>query len=452
MKRQYFGTDGIRGRANTHPMTAEFALKLALAAGSVQKTSALSGTRHGRVVIGKDTRLSGYMLEQAMTAGFLAMGFDVLLLGPLPTPAVSLLTRSLKADIGVVISASHNPFQDNGIKFFQANGSKLSDATEALIEQKMLEAPELAAPEQVGRATRVDDALGRYVEAVKASLPRDLRLDGLKIVVDCAHGAAYKAAPQVLWELGAEVVAIGITPNGVNINLECGATHPKALAKTVLAEKAHIGIALDGDADRLIVVDETGQVVDGDQILGLIAAHMHQTGTLKGNGVVSTILANLGLEQFLTQKGLKLHRTPVGDRYVSETMRSSGCNLGGEPSGHLVLSDYASTGDGLLAALQVLAVLKTNGAKTSNLARSFTPVPQITENIAYAAGTKPLETQAVQAIVEAEAQKIVAHGGRLVVRPSGTEALIRLMAECPKLEAAQQAITKIKAAIQGVTA
>jgi len=424
-KRVLFGTDGIRGKANVAPMTAEVALKLGQAAG----LRFTRGAHRHRVVIGKDTRLSGYMIEPALVAGFVGAGMDVVLVGPLPTPAIAMLTRSLRADLGVMISASHNPFEDNGIKLFGPDGFKLNDETETEIEAMMETdlGPMLAVSARLGRASRLEDAAGRYIEVAKASFPRGLRLDRLKIVVDCAHGAAYKVAPTVLWELGAEVIAIGVKPDGFNINQGCGSTVPKFLSSEVLRHDAHLGLALDGDADRLIMVDEHGQIIDGDQILAMIARSWAAAGKLTGGGVVATVMSNLGLEQYLAGQGLQLHRTKVGDRYVVEQMRAGGFNVGGEQSGHMILSDYATTGDGLLAALQVLAVLVEEGRPASESCRVFTPLPQVLKNVRFAGGS-PLTSDAVRnAIAEAEAE--LAGTGRLLIRKSGTEPVIRVMAE-----------------------
>jgi phosphoglucosamine mutase len=425
-KRAYFGTDGIRGQANKHPMTAEVALRVGLAAGKLFRSQ---DERRHLVVIGKDTRLSGYMIEPALVAGFTSLGMDVRLFGPLPTPAVAMMTRSMRADLGVMISASHNSFADNGIKFFGPDGYKLSDAQELKIEALMDEGLQegLAAPRELGRVKRIDDAQARYVEIVKATFPRHLSLSGLRIVIDCANGAAYKVAPTALYELGAEVISIGVNPDGTNINEECGSTHPEAMAKMVREYRADIGVALDGDADRLVVCDEKGVVVDGDQIMAIIAGAFAKAGALKGGGVVATVMSNLGLERYLNDLGLKLERTAVGDRYVMQRMREGGFNLGGEQSGHLILSDFSTTGDGLIAALQVLAVLVESGKPMSALGRQFEPVPQLLENVRFAGG-KPLEAKSVkEAIADGEAQ--LNGAGRIVVRASGTEPLIRIMAE-----------------------
>jgi phosphoglucosamine mutase len=424
--RSYFGTDGIRGRANSYPMTAEIALRVGLAAGKLFRSG---GDRRHLVVIGKDTRLSGYMIEPALVAGFTSVGMDVRLFGPLPTPAVAMMTRSMRADLGVMISASHNSFSDNGIKLFGPDGYKLSDKREAEIEAFMEEGLQegLAEPRDLGRVVRVDDAQARYVEIVKATFPRHLNLNGLRVVVDCANGAAYRVAPLALYELGAEVIEIGVSPNGFNINEECGSTHPKAMARAVKDYRADIGIALDGDADRVLICDERGEVVDGDQIMAVIAKAWAEAGKLKGGGVVATVMSNLGLERFLAANALKLERTKVGDRYVMERMRESGINLGGEQSGHIILSDVSTTGDGLISALQVLAVLAESNKPMSALARQFEPAPQVLKNVRFSRG-KPLESKSVQsAIADAEAK--LEGQGRVVVRASGTEPLIRIMAE-----------------------
>jgi phosphoglucosamine mutase len=424
MTRKLFGTDGIRGTANIEPMTPETALKVAMAVGECLH----NGTHKHLVVIGKDTRLSGYMLEPALTAGFITMGMDVVLVGPLPTPAIAMLTRSLRADIGVVISASHNPFADNGIKLFGPDGYKLSDEFEGNIEACLGKGPKRRAkPTELGRAKRLDDAAGRYIEFVKQSFPKGLRLDGLRVVVDCAHGAAYKVAPTVFWELGAEVFPIAVAPDGLNINRECGAVAPEQMRREVLARRADIGIALDGDADRLIMSDERGVILDGDQLMALIALSLGRSGRLAGDALVATVMSNLGLERCLAGHGIELHRTAVGDRYVVEKMRSLGCNLGGEQSGHIILSDYATTGDGLIAALQVLAAIVETGKRASEVCRVFEPVPQVLRNVRFEHG-RPLETRRVQrAIATGEAR--LGTEGRLVIRNSGTEPVIRVMAQ-----------------------
>ena len=424
--RKYFGTDGIRGTANTRPMTAEVALRVGLAAG--RHFMSADDRRH-LVVIGKDTRLSGYMIEPALVAGFASVGMDVRTFGPIPTPGVAMMTRSMRADLGVMISASHNDYADNGIKLFGPDGYKLSDKTELQIEAMMDEPLDkgLAPSGRLGRVKRIDEAPWRYVEAAKAAFPKHLSLQGLRIAVDCANGAAYKVAPTTLFELGAEVCAVGVSPNGTNINDDCGSTHPGTLAAAVKQYRADIGIALDGDADRLIVCDEKGQIVDGDQIMALIGKDWARTGKLAGGGVVATVMSNLGLDRSLQAEGLTLERTAVGDRYVMERMRSGGFNLGGEQSGHLILHDYATTGDGLMAALQVLAVMVESGRPMSELARQFEPVPQVLENVRYTVG-KPLEDAGVKAAITAGDAQLKGQG-RLLVRPSGTEKLIRVMAE-----------------------
>src|ERR1700687_4951180 len=424
MARKLFGTDGIRGTANIEPMTPETALKVAMAVGECFR----NGTHKHLVVIGKDTRLSGYMLEPALTAGFITMGMDVVLVGPLPTPAIAMLTRSLRADIGVVISASHNAFGDNGIKLFGPDGYKLSDEFEAKIEAGLHNGPaQRAAPSELGRAKRLDDAGGRYIEFVKQSCPKGLRLDGLRVVVDCAHGAAYKVAPTVFWELGAEVFTVGVSPNGFNINRDCGALVPQQMRREVLARRADIGIALDGDADRLIACDERGEILDGDQLMALIALSLGRGGRLAGNALVTTVMSNLGLERCLAEQGIGLHRTAVGDRYVVEKMRSLGCNLGGEQSGHIILSDYATTGDGLIAALQVLAAIVETGKRASEVCRVFEPVPQVLRNVRFGDG-RPLESRPVQRAIAAGETRL-GPAGRLVIRNSGTEPVIRVMAQ-----------------------
>jgi phosphoglucosamine mutase len=424
MTRKFFGTDGIRGTTNAEPMTAETALRVGQAAGA----HFLRGEHRHRVVIGKDTRLSGYMMESAMVAGFTSVGMDVVLLGPMPTPAVAMLTRSMRADLGVMISASHNPFADNGIKLFGPDGYKLSDEAEQAIEKRLEKAPKLAKPEMIGRARRIDDARGRYVQFAKDTFPEHLRLDGLKVVLDCANGAAYQVAPEALWELGAEVIPLGVKPDGLNINDACGSTHPERMQEKVVASGADIGLALDGDADRLIVADEKGEIVDGDQLMALIALGLHARGELKGDGVVATVMSNLGLERKLGDAGLKLLRTKVGDRYVLEEMRKTGCNVGGEQSGHIILSDHATTGDGLVAGLQVLAALVEAAAPASELLRQFEPLPQLLRNVRFNGGAEPLETDSVRKRIAAAEAELEGRG-RLVIRKSGTEPLIRVMAE-----------------------
>jgi phosphoglucosamine mutase len=438
--RKLFGTDGIRGTANLAPMTADVALAVGRAAGA---EFTRGGHRH-RVVIGKDTRLSGYMLEPALTAGFISVGMDVFLLGPLPTPAVAMLTRSMRADIGVVISASHNPYQDNGIKLFGPDGFKLSDEVEARIEARMRENDGLAAPESLGRAQRLDDAIGRYIEFVKASFPKGLTLDGLKVVVDCAHGAAYKVAPTVLRELGADVIALGVEPNGFNINLECGSTHPAAMQDAVRKHKADIGIALDGDADRVVMADETGALLDGDQLMALIAMQWQKSGRLRGDAIVATVMSNLGLELYLESIGIGLIRASVGDRYVVEQMREKGINVGGEQSGHIVLSDHATTGDGLIAALQVLGACVEAKKPVSQVARLFKPLPQLLKNVP--GEPSALESSPVKNAVR-EAEAALGKKGRLLVRPSGTEPLLRVMAEGDDQKVVAAAVDRVIAAI-----
>jgi phosphoglucosamine mutase len=424
MTRKFFGTDGIRGTTNVEPMTAETALRVGQAAGA----HFLRGDHRHRVVIGKDTRLSGYMMESAMVAGFTSVGMDVVLLGPMPTPAVAMLTRSMRADLGVMISASHNPFADNGIKLFGPDGYKLSDDAERAIEQRMEQGPKLAKAPEIGRARRIDDARGRYVQFAKDTFPEHLRLDGLKVVIDCANGAAYHVAPDALWELGAEVVPLGVNPNGLNINDECGSTRPGLLQETVVASGADIGLALDGDADRLIVADEKGEMVDGDQLMALIALGMRRRGELSGDAVVATVMSNLGLERKLSEAGLQLHRTKVGDRYVLEEMRARGCNIGGEQSGHIILADHATTGDGLVAGLQVLAALVEAKRPASELLRQFEPLPQLLKNVRFNGSSEPLEADSVRKRIAAAEAELEGRG-RLVIRKSGTEPLIRVMAE-----------------------
>jgi phosphoglucosamine mutase len=444
MSRRYFGTDGIRGRTNRSPMTAEMAMRVGMAAGR----HFLRGTHRHRVVIGKDTRLSGYMIENALVAGFTSVGMDVVQFGPIPTPAVAMLAASMRADLGVMISASHNPYFDNGIKLFGPDGYKLSDADEARIEALIESGTPLAEPGQIGRAWRVEDGRGRYIHQVKSTFPSHLRLDGLKVVIDCANGAAYQTAPAALWELGAELVQIGIAPNGTNINEGCGSTAPLLLQETVLSAGADIGIALDGDADRLIVVDETGEIIDGDQIMALIGTSWARSGMLRGGAVVATVMSNLGLERLLRSQGIDLVRAKVGDRYVLEEMRARGCNVGGEQSGHMILSDYATTGDGTIAALQVLAALVESGQRASDLLRQFEPVPQLLKNVRFAGG-KPLESAAVMAVI-AQAEAELNGAGRLVIRPSGTEPVIRVMAEGDDGAQVERIVARICAAVADV--
>ncbi|MBX3476778.1 MAG: phosphoglucosamine mutase [Brevundimonas sp.] len=445
--RRYFGTDGIRGRANSHPMTAEVALRVGLAAGRLFMSA---DDRRHLVVIGKDTRLSGYTIEPALVAGFASVGMDVLTFGPLPTPGVAMMTRSMRADLGVMISASHNSFTDNGIKLFGPDGYKLSDEIELKIEA-MMDAgldESLAPPDRLGRVRRIDDSQARYVEIAKRAFPKGLSLKGLRIAVDCANGAGYRVAPTTLYELGAEVFPIGVEPNGMNINLDCGSTHPGALSEAVRKYRADIGIALDGDADRVIICDETGQVVDGDQIMALIARDWSRQGLLTGGGVVATVMSNLGLERALSAEGLTLERTKVGDRYVMERMRQGGFNLGGEQSGHIILHDHATTGDGLMAALQVLAVMVDSGRRMSELARQFDTVPQLLENVRFTAG-KPLEDAAVKAAI-ADGEAALNGAGRVLVRPSGTEKLIRVMAEGDDEALVKRVVSDIAGAVKAV--
>jgi len=442
--RKLFGTDGVRGRANTYPMTAEVALRLGAAAGRFFRRE---GSAAHRVVIGKDTRLSGYMLENALTAGLTSTGMNVLLVGPVPTPAVGFLTRSMRADLGVMISASHNPHQDNGIKFFGPDGFKLSDAAEAEIETILGGEVAPAEPEAIGRARRIEDGRGRYQEFVKTSFPAGLRLDGLKVVIDCANGAAYKAAPEVLWELGAEVIAIGVTPNGTNINDRVGSTHTETAAEAVVVHGAHMGICLDGDADRVMILDENGRVADGDQIMALFAARWAEERRLHGNTLVATVMSNLGLERFLVARGLRLERTSVGDRYVVEAMRRGGWNLGGEQSGHIVMTDYATTGDGLIAALQFLAEMVRTGRTASALTQSFETVPQLLRNVRFTSGARPLDAASVQSEIKAQTDRIKGKG-RILIRKSGTEPLIRVMAECEDEAMLHDVVNGIVAAVE----
>lgn len=444
MTRKLFGTDGVRGRANTYPMTAEMALRLGAAAGRYFRRD--GGAAH-RVVIGKDTRLSGYMLENALTAGLTSTGMNVLLLGPVPTPAVGFLTRSMRADVGVMISASHNPHFDNGIKFFGPDGFKLSDEAEAEIEALLEGEVHLAQPENIGRAKRIEDGRGRYQEFVKTTLPAGVRLDGLKVVIDCANGAAYKAAPEVLWELGAEVIAVGVSPNGKNINENCGSTHVQTAAEAVVAHGADVGIALDGDADRVMILDAKGRVADGDQIMALMATRWAEDGRLRGGALVATVMSNLGLERHLEGRGLRLERTAVGDRYVVERMREGGFNLGGEQSGHIVMTDYATTGDGLVAGLQFLAEMARTGETAAVLARQFETVPQMLKNVRYGADKRPLEDAAVQAVI-AGMEKKIAGKGRILIRKSGTEPLVRVMAECEDAGLLDEVVSTIVRAVE----
>lgn len=443
MARKYFGTDGIRGLANGSKLTPELALKVGMATGLAFKR----GDYAHRVVIGKDTRRSGYMIENALTAGFTAVGMDVLLLGPMPTPAVAMLTRSLRADVGVMISASHNPFDDNGIKLFRPDGYKLSDSFEAEIETLIDSdlTPRLARGTRIGRARRVEEARTRYVEYAKRTLPRDMDFTGLRVVVDCANGAAYKTAPEVLWELGAEVISIGISPDGYNINDGCGSTAPGALIEKVRELRADIGIALDGDADRVLIVDEKGDMVDGDQVMAVIGTSWHERGQLAGGGIVATVMSNLGLQRYLEAQGLLLERTKVGDRYVLEAMRGKGFNVGGEQSGHIILSDFTTTGDGLVAALQLLSVVKQEGKPVSEVCHRFDPVPQLLQNVRYKRG-KPLDDKSVRALI-ADAEIRLGETGRLLIRESGTEPVIRVMGEGDDAALVSQVVNEIVAAI-----
>ncbi|MEO1242891.1 MAG: phosphoglucosamine mutase [Pseudomonadota bacterium] len=445
-KREIFGTDGVRGLANAGAMTPDNILRLGMAVGRVFK----NGAHRHRVVIGKDTRLSGYMIEPALTAGFAASGMDVFLLGPLPTPAMAMLTRSLRADLGVMISASHNPYHDNGVKFFGPDGYKLSDETELEIERLMKEGPNvgLAEPSELGRVKRIDDAGARYIEFAKAAFSRRQSLEGMRVVIDCANGAGYKVAPTVLWELGAEVKEIGVEPNGFNINRGVGSTSTKQLQDAVLEYRADIGVALDGDADRVIICDEKGRIIDGDQILAVIAQSWKTAGALKGAGVVSTVMANMGLGKFLESEGLALERTKVGDRYVVEAMRAKGMNVGGEPSGHVILSDYATTGDGLVTALQVLAVVASEGRKVSDVCHKFDPFPQLLQNVRYCGGN-PLDAESVKAAIKAGEGKL-GKSGRLVIRKSGTEPLIRVMGEAENSSLVNSVVGDICAAVEKV--
>jgi phosphoglucosamine mutase len=444
--RKFFGTDGIRGRTNQGAMTPEMAMRIGQAAGA----HFLRGDHKHRVVIGKDTRLSGYMMENALVAGFTSVGMDVVQFGPIPTPAVALLTRSMRADLGVMISASHNPYEDNGIKLFGPDGFKLSDVDELAIEGMLDHPAQLADAPDIGRARRIDDARGRYIHAIKASLPEHIRFDGLHVVLDCANGAAYQVAPSAIWELGAKVTSIGVTPNGKNINDKVGSTHLATLQETVIAAGADIGIALDGDADRLIVVDEKGRVVDGDQIMALIATAMSRNGLLRGDGIVATVMSNLGLERYLSGQHLELVRAKVGDRYVLEEMRARGMNVGGEQSGHMILLDHATTGDGTVTALQVLAQLVESGKKASELLHLFEPVPQLLKNVRFAGG-KPLENATVKSvIVDAEAELLGT--GRLVIRPSGTEPVIRVMAEGDDAKQVEAVVDRICDAVRKAAA
>ena len=446
MKRKYFGTDGIRGQSNLFPMTPDLAMRVGVAVGTIFR----NGAHRHRVVIGKDTRLSGYMLENALVAGFTAAGLDVFLLGPIPTPGVAMLTRSLRADIGVMISASHNPFEDNGIKLFGPDGYKLSDEMEGQIEELLEKdmTAQLAKSQEIGRAKRVEGDIYRYIEHAKHTLPRDVTLQGLRVAIDCANGAAYKVAPLALWELGADVVTIGNEPNGININLDCGSTHPETLQKKVHEVRADIGIALDGDADRVLIVDEHGKIVDGDQLMAVIADSWAAEGMLNGDGIVATVMSNLGLERYLRGRSLNLHRTKVGDRYVVEHMRQHGFNVGGEQSGHIVLSDFGTTGDGLVAALQILACVKRQGKSVSEVCHRFDPVPQVLKNVRVSSGMSLDNVTVRQAIADAEAE--LAKNGRLLIRPSGTEPLIRVMAEGDDRQQVERIVDELISVISAV--
>ena len=443
MQKKYFGTDGIRGRANEFPMTAESALKIGMAAGQYFKNNT---KKVNRVVIGKDTRLSGYMFENALTAGLTSMGMNVLLLGPVPTPAVGILTPSMRADLGIMISASHNPHEDNGIKFFGPDGFKLSDEAEQNIEELIGKDLRNVGLTYIGRAKRIEDGLFRYVERVKSSFPSGMRLDGMKVVIDCANGAGYRAAPEVLWELGADVIPVGVNPNGLNINKNCGSTNPQIAAEAVVSHGADVGICLDGDADRIILIDSEGNIADGDQIMGVIASRWFEDGLLTGSGIATTVMSNLGLERFLKQRGISMERTQVGDRYVVEHMRKSGFNLGGEQSGHIILSDFSTTGDGLIAGLQFLAEIIRSERGSKDLARIFEPVPQLLKNASYKAGSDPLSKPNVVKAIKAAELKLQ-NNGRLLIRKSGTEPLIRVMAESEDEEKMTKAVDSVVAEI-----
>ena len=449
MKRNLFGTDGIRGRANIFPVTAEIAMKVGMAAGRIFTC----GEYRHRVVIGKDTRLSGYMIESALVSGFTSVGMDVFQFGPLPTPAVSMLTRSLRADLGVMISASHNHYNDNGIKFFGPDGLKLSDEVEGKIESLMQNGLEdgLAASEDIGRAKRIDDAQARYIEFVKRTFPRRLTLEGMRVVVDCANGAAYRVAPTVFWELGAEIVALGVSPDGMNINDECGSTSPDAMCRKVPETRADLGIALDGDADRVVMCDENGKLIDGDQVLALIARSWSKSGNLKGGGIVGTVMSNIGLERHLKTLGLSLCRSSVGDRYVIEKMRDGGFNVGGEQSGHIILSDFATTGDGIVAALQVLAVIAEEGVCASDATNLFKPTPQILENVRFKKDRSPLSDEKVLSCIEAGQARFNGNG-RLLVRKSGTEPVIRVMGEGDDEKLLREVVNEVVAVIREAAA
>lgn len=444
MTRKLFGTDGVRGTANQYPMTADMALKIGAAAGRFFRND---GSNGHRVVIGKDTRLSGYMFENALTAGLTSTGMNVLLLGPVPTPAVGMLTTTMRADMGIMISASHNPHHDNGIKFFGPDGFKLSDEAEAEIEAMVFADIQLAQSINIGRAKRIDDGRFRYAERVKATFPQGQNLKGLKVVIDCANGAAHKVAPEVLWELGAEVIPVGVAPNGYNINENCGSTSPRTAAETIVSHGADVGICLDGDADRIMILDEKGNVADGDQLMALMAGRWADEGRLAGGALVATVMSNLGLERYLDGRGLRLERTNVGDRYVVERMRAGGYNLGGEQSGHIVMTDFATTGDGLLAGLQFLAAMIATGKKASELTKSFETVPQMLKNVRYSAGSDPLSAESVKQAI-ADAESLLVGKGRLLIRKSGTEPLVRVMAECEDAALLEQVVDGIVAEVQ----
>lgn len=446
MARKFFGTDGVRGTANKYPMTADMALKIGAAAGRYFRND---GSNGHRVVIGKDTRLSGYMFENALTAGLTSTGMNVLLLGPIPTPGVGLLTTSMRADLGIMISASHNPAVDNGIKLFGPDGFKLSDDAEIEIERLLDANIEPAQASNIGRAKRIDDGRFRYAERLKATFPAGRTLEGLKVVIDCANGAGHRVAPEVLWELGATVIPVGTSPNGFNINEGCGSTSPRTAAETIVTHGADVGICLDGDADRVMILDENGKVADGDQIMGLFALRWADQGKLSGDTLVATVMSNLGLETFLHEHGLNLKRTNVGDRYVVEAMRAGGFNLGGEQSGHIVMTDYATTGDGLLAGLQFLSAMVETGQKASELCRVFDTVPQMLKNVRYGDGMDPLSNASVQAAIKAAEADLVGKG-RLLIRKSGTEPLIRVMAECVDDKLLAQVVDGIVAEVEAV--
>lgn len=447
MTQKLFGTDGVRGLANSWPMTAEMALKLGAAAGRHFRRD---GSNGHRVVIGKDTRLSGYMIENALTAGLTSTGMNVLLLGPVPTPAVGRMTHSMRADLGIMISASHNPFHDNGIKFFGPDGFKLSDEDEAEIERLVQVGVDPVQPQNIGRAKRIEEARQRYTEYLKTTFPDQKRLNGIKVVIDCANGAGYRVAPDTLWELGAEIVPIGVSPDGTNINKGCGSTDTALAAKTVVETGADLGICLDGDADRIMIIDETGRVADGDQIMALFASHWAAQDRLKGGTLVATVMSNLGLERHMQDQGLELLRTKVGDRHVVEAMRAGGYNLGGEQSGHIVMSDFATTGDGLLAGLQFLACMVESGKRASELCQVFETVPQLLKNVRYGAGQTPLNVDSVKAAI-ADAEHVLNGKGRLLIRKSGTEPLIRVMAECEDSALLLQVVDGIVAEVQAAT-